>query len=91
MEDGIFALIALLAVSGVALTGLRILLNYRLKRLQIQGGGGPQEASRMEEGLSEIKDQMYLLRGDLAELQERMDFTERVLARGKNAEGLPKA
>jgi len=79
--EPVFALIALLAICGVGLVGLRMLLNYRIKRLQAQGGGdAPRE---LVEGLVELKEQMYQIRGDVADLQERMEFTERVLTRGQ--------
>ncbi len=85
--DAVFALIALLATSGVGLVGLRMLLSYRIKRLQAQGGGdAPRE---LGEGLAELREQMYLLRGDVADLQERMEFTERVLTRGQAEERPP--
>jgi hypothetical protein len=89
-RDAFFALVALLALlsaSGVGLLGLRMLLNYRIRRLQAQSGAAM--APELEEGLAELKEQMYVLRGDLTELQERVEFAERVLARGRDDARLP--
>jgi hypothetical protein len=83
--DAFAALIAFLGFGGFCLLGLRMLLTYRIKRFQTQGGG----SRELEEGLAELKDQMYVLRGDLADLQERVEFTERVLARGRDDARLP--
>lgn len=85
--DAVFAMLALLMASGVALIGLRMFLNYRIKRFQAQGGG--EQPRELDEGLAELREQMYLLRGDVADLQERMEFTERVLTRGQGGEEPP--
>jgi hypothetical protein len=88
MEEAVVALVMSLAVGGFGLIGLRTFLDYRIKRLQAQGGG---EAPRaLEDGLAELKDQMYQLRGEVADLQERLEFTERVLTRGQGGEGQPR-
>jgi hypothetical protein len=89
MEQAVFALVTFLAVGGFGLIGLRSFLDYRIKRLQAQGGGGAPGA--LEDGLAELKDQMYQLRGDVADLQERLEFTERVLTRGQGGEAQPRA
>jgi hypothetical protein len=89
MDPDLFApLLALVGLGTFSLIGLRMLLNYRVKRLQAQGGGGAQHRE-LAEGLAELRDQVYLLRGDVADLHERVDFTERVLARGRDEAKLP--
>lgn len=87
--DAVFAMVALFLLSGVSLVGLRMLLNYRIKRIQAQGGA--ERPRELEEGLAELREQMYLLRGDVTDIQERLDFTERVLTRGKDGEQRPQA
>lgn len=79
--DAFAALVAFLGFGGFCLIGLRMLLNFKVKRLHAQGGGVP--TRELEDGLAELRDQVYLLRGELSDLQERVDFTERVLARGQ--------
>ena len=83
-SDAVFAVVAFLTLAGFGLLTVRMFLEYRLKRLQAQGGG--ERPRELDEGLAELKEQMYLLRGDVADLQERMEFTERVLTRGQGGQ-----
>ncbi len=81
--DAVFAMVAL-AVSGVfALTGLRMFLNYRIKRFETTKGVRSPETN---EAFAELREQIQFLRGDVVDLQERLDFTERVLTRGPGSE-----
>ena len=79
--------IAILLVFGLlgtfTLTGLRMFLNYRVKRFSQTGSD---VTSRLEETVTGLRDELYLLRNDLTELQERVEFTERVLAKTRQAE-----
>jgi len=65
----------------------------KLKRLQIEearakagglGAGG-------EEELHQLRDELDQLRGEVSEMQERLDFTERLLARNADKDKLPPA
>jgi hypothetical protein len=85
--DALLAFTFLLMFGGASLIGLRMFLNYRIKRFQAQGGAAPPR--ELEEGLAELREQMYLLRGEVTDIQERLDFTERVLTRGKDDEQRP--
>jgi hypothetical protein len=87
--DAVAALTAFLGFCGSILVGVRMFLNYRIKRFQAQGGGA--HVHELEEGLAEVRDQLYLLRTDLSDLQERVEFTERVLARGRDDVRLPES
>lgn len=81
--DVIAPLIALVMMGAVGLVGMRMLLTYRIKRLEAMGGGRSPE---LEESLAELRDQVQQLRGDVVDLHERLDFTERVLTRGQHGE-----
>jgi predicted nucleic acid-binding Zn-ribbon protein len=48
---------------------------------RISGGAGA--ASSLEGELRELRGEVDALRGELSETQERLDFTERMLAAGK--------
>ena len=55
-----------------------------------QGGGGSEQQARLEtsdtlEALEALETEVGRLRQELSETQERLDFTERVLARGPDA------
>jgi hypothetical protein len=84
--DGIFALIALFGMAGFSLTGLKMFLNYRAKRLELSGGSA--DTRRLEELVGELRDEVRLearyLRAEITDLQERMDFAERLLTRGQS-------
>ena len=84
--DAVAPLLGFLGFGAFCLLALRMFLSYRIRRLQAHGGALPRE---LEEGLAELRDQMYVLRGDLVDLQERVEFTERVLARGRDDARLP--
>ena len=58
-------------------------LNYRVKRFSQTGGD---ETHRLEETITSLRDEIYLLRNDLTDLQERVEFTERVLAKTRQSE-----
>jgi hypothetical protein len=85
--DAVAPLIGFLGFGACCLLALRMFLNYRIRRLQAHGSGAP--SRELEEAVGELKDQMYVLRGDLTELQERVEFAERVLARGRDDARLP--
>jgi hypothetical protein len=76
-------LIATVMFGVFVLTGMKMFLGYRIKRLQAQKEGRPPE---LDEAIADLRDQMHLLRGEVVDLQERMDFHERVLTRGQAGE-----
>jgi hypothetical protein len=61
-------------------SGLAIALGFWAQRLREQG-----LESEPRPGLEELEDEVSQLRQELAEAQERIDFTERMLARGQEA------
>jgi hypothetical protein len=82
--DTIAPLIALLGLGTFSLIGLRMFLAYRTRRLELGAGRG--DAGRVDELVEELRAELQQLRGDVTELHERMDFTERVLTRGHGTE-----
>ena len=46
-------------------------------------GGGSDSSPGLESEVRQLRDEVDVLRGELAETQERLDFTERMLAAGK--------
>jgi hypothetical protein len=81
--DAVFAMLGLLGSGVFALIGMRMLLNYRIKRFETMKGGRSPET---DEAIAELREQVHFLRGDVVDLQERLDFTERVLTRGQGNE-----
>jgi hypothetical protein len=83
-------LIPILALSipvlGIALHGLQKYWQLRVEEARIRAGalGAGGEAE-----LSQLRSEVDQLRQELAEVQERLDFTERMLARSKEPDRLP--
>ena len=65
-------------VAAVILGGLHRIAKTRLEetRLRVQGEGGP-----AGEELQAMRHELEAMRSELSELSERVDFTERLLAR----------
>jgi uncharacterized protein YlxW (UPF0749 family) len=81
---GIF--VPILAVIGFfGLMGLKTWSNHKLKMRETSGG----DDERLTEAVQQLYDEVGSMREDLAELHERVDFTERMLSdvRSRNAIG----
>jgi len=72
-------LIGTLGMLSGGLIGLKMFLNYRVRRLEASRGG---DSPQVEEAVQALRDEVYVLRNELGEVQERLDFTERLLTRG---------
>jgi hypothetical protein len=53
------------------------------------GGGGDERVRYLQEGQEALLEEVEGLRHEVGELQERVDFTERLLARNEGQERLP--
>jgi hypothetical protein len=67
------------------LLGLRMFLNYRVRRL----GGGGEQVARLTEAVDDLRHDLAETRGDLAEVHERLDFAERLLTQARDEGRLP--
>ena len=76
-------LIAVLSLGGMALGAFSIWMKARSARLP---GGSPEQLEHITESLEALRQDVQSLRVDLGEqvieLSERVDFAERLLARG---------
>jgi hypothetical protein len=87
MENGIFALIPIMAlaipVSAIVFSSLLKLQRLRLEEARLRAGdtGDGDGLARQVESLAR----------ELADVQERLDFAERLLAQGRETRGLPGA
>jgi hypothetical protein len=74
----------LIPIFGILLVGLTVFVKSDIGRAIAQriGGGHPAD-SHLEEEVRQLRAEVDSLRGDLNEAQERIDFTERMLASGK--------
>jgi predicted nuclease with TOPRIM domain len=78
LMNSIIPLIALFGVGTFTLIGMKMWLKARADRLSASSRG---ETERLIEVLEGLQDQVQLLREDFGELNERVDFAERLLTR----------
>ena len=87
MDPGVVGVfIPILGILGVfGLVGLKIWTNHKLKMRETPDG----DSERLTEAVQQLHDEFGSMREEVAELHERMDFTERILseARSRNAIG----
>ncbi len=87
MDPGVIGVfIPILGILGVfGLLGLKTWSNHKLKMREMPDGGN----ERLTEAVQQLYDEIGPMREDLAELHERMEFTERMLSevRSKNVIG----
>jgi hypothetical protein len=72
-------LVAVLGVGTLILIGMKMKLDAKV-RLH---GGTREDVERVAEAVEILRDEMRSMRGDVLELQERLDFAERVLTKGQ--------
>ena len=65
-----------LIVAGSALTALWLFLRHRRPR----AGGSAQELAELTQAVEGLRTSIEQMRGELAEVHDRLDFTERLLA-----------
>ncbi|MEO8200049.1 MAG: hypothetical protein ABI679_05950 [Gemmatimonadota bacterium] len=84
-------LIPILALSipviALVFSGMTRLARAKKEAIEAQYGGSPNGA--VESQLEELRAQMQDVRRDLAETQERLDFTERMLTQQRERQQLP--
>ena len=75
--ESIGAFIGVSLFGGFTLAGFKMWLSYKTERLKAQGGGSN---DGLKESVDELRDHLFLARDEIAELRDRMDFAERLLA-----------
>jgi hypothetical protein len=90
---GLAVLIPVLALSipvlALVFNGLTKLAKMRKEAIEAQYGGSL--TSSVEAQLEDLRAQMQGMQRDLAETQERLDFTERMLTQQREQRELPKS
>jgi len=79
IADAVAPLIAMFGFGAFTLIGLRMFLAYRARRLELTARG---PSPHMEELVEELRQEVLALRADVGDLHERIDFAERLLAKG---------
>ena len=87
MDPGVIGVfIPILGIlGGFGIMGLKIWSNHKLKMRETPDG----DNERLAEAVQQLHDEFASMREDVAELHERVDFTERMLSevKSKNAIG----
>lgn len=85
--EGVLAIVFLFGGGTLFLLAISPIGKAIADRIRARGPAGlPEEVRReLEESRSELVNEVQQLRVEIAELSERMDFTERLLARQRGA------
>ena len=70
--------VLLLFFGGLFGIGGIILVGQRMQYRHLQGGAGPEEG--MADALDSLRDEVRLLHDEVAQLNERVEFTEQLLS-----------
>ena len=82
--EGIMAVVGMLSLGGFVLLGMKMRYDYKSKTLDQPKSA--EDIDRLADAMDSMYEQTRALREELGELQERLDFHERLLARGKEEE-----
>ena len=75
--EALGAILMVGALGTFTLLGLKAWWSHKTQRLRIESGG---DGGELIEAVHQVRDQFLLLRDDVSELHERLDFTERLVA-----------
>jgi hypothetical protein len=89
LADAIGPVFAIVGIGTMVLIGMK--LRYTHLRQTRLDQGGREEVGRLADDVAALRDEMQLLRQDVSEVYERIEFTERMLARGQVEGRLPQA
>jgi hypothetical protein len=91
-RQSLVLLIPILALSipvlGIVMGGMLKLAKLRIEEARVRGGALPDSAIAE---LDQVRTDMDQLRHELAEVQERLDFAERLLAQRREQGKLPES
>ncbi len=79
--EAIGPLLAVISIGTMALIGMKMRLNAKAK---LQQGSKGEELDRLTDAVDGLTEEIRMLRDDYGELHDRVDFAERLLARGKS-------
>jgi hypothetical protein len=79
--DGLMAMVAMISIGSFVLVGMKMRYQYKSKMLEQPKNA--EEIERLADAMDSMYEQTRALRDDIGELQERLDFHERLLTRPK--------
>ena len=81
LAETIAPLIAIIGVGSMVLIGMKLRYNYKARIDGQTGSSG--DVDRIANAVGDLIDEVQSLREGLADINERMEFTERMLTQGK--------
>jgi len=83
MPTTVVLIILSASIGSGALVAIAMWFYFRMKRLEATGGADLKDLDRLAEQVAALRDQLLATREEMGELHERVDFAERMLARGQ--------
>ncbi len=75
----------LTTIGTIFLIGMKMRFNHKFRMRERPGG---EDTERLTEAVEQLHDEMRLMREEFADLDERVDFTERMLSQGKSRDAI---
>ena len=72
---------AMIGIGGMVLIGMK--LRYQHLQSLNKGGSAPEEVDRLTEAVHSLHDEIRIMREEVLSINERVEFTERLLERPK--------
>ncbi len=83
--EALAAIIGMTSIGIIVLVGLKMRFNHKFRMRERPGG---EDAERLTEAVEQLHDEIRLMREEFADLDERVDFAERMLSTGKPRKAL---
>ena len=81
LAETIAPFIAIIGVGSMVLVGMKLRYNYKARIAERTGSSG--DVDRIANAVGDLIDDVHSLREGLADLNERLEFAERMLTQGK--------
>jgi hypothetical protein len=81
LAEAIAPFLAIFGVGTMVLIGMKLRYNYKARIAEQTGSSG--DVDRIANAVGDLIDEVQSLRDGLADLNERMEFTERLLTQGR--------
>ncbi len=82
--EALATIIGMTSIGIIVLVGMKMRFNHKLRMRETPAG----ENERLTEAVEQLHDEIRLMREEFADLDERVDFTERMLSQGKSRDAI---
>ena len=83
--EALAAIIGMTSIGIIVLVGFKMRFNHKFRMRETPGG---EVTERLTEAVEQLHDDIRLMREEFADLEERVDFTERMLSQGKSRDAI---